>query len=294
MGPVAALLDNGHRLHLQHGPIDLIIGADPVSAGKRAAVFQRAAEAFETVLERLVEELPLLQSAISPKSPKPKGQVALRMDQAVRPHGAKIFVTPMAAVAGAVADAVLAAMTQAMPLKRAYVNNGGDIAFYLGPGESFSTAMFGLQGNDLGRIKLSSQHGVGGIASSGQGGRSLSFGIADSVTVVASNAAVADVAATLIGNAVDLPNHAAIMRQKAQDIKPDTDLGDRLVVTNVGMLSNLDIMAALNAGHRVAEKMLADGLIKGAALFLRGKHKVTGPAFSLTNYSHKGVPCLSQ
>jgi ApbE superfamily uncharacterized protein (UPF0280 family) len=278
MGPAAALLDNGHRLHLQHGPIDLIIGADR----NRAAAFQLATEAFETMLERLVEELPLLQSAMNPKSPTPKGQVALRMDQAVRPHCTKTFVTPMAAVAGAVADAVLAAMTQAMPLKRAYVNNGGDIALYLAQGENFSTAMVGLQGDELGRIKLSPQHGVGGIASSGQGGRSLSFGIADSVTVLAANAAKADAAATLIGNAVDLPSHPAITRQKARDVKPDTDLGTRPVVTNVGMLSNLDIMAALNAGHTVAEKMLADGLIKGAALFLRGKHRVTGPAFSLT------------
>lgn len=282
MGPTSTLLDDGHRLHLQHGPIDLIIGADPASHKQRGAAFQLATTAFETVLEKLVEELPLLQSAISPKSPSPKGQVALRMDHAVRPHCAKTFVTPMAAVAGAVADQVLAAMAKAMPFKRAYVNNGGDIALHLAQGESFSTAMFDLQGHELGRIKLSSQHGVGGIASSGQGGRSLSFGIADSVTVLAANAAVADVAATLIGNAVNLPNHPAITRQKAQDIKPDTDLGDRLVVTNVGMLSNFDIITALNAGHAVAEIMLADGQIKGAALFLRGKHKVTGPAFSLT------------
>ena len=282
MGPTATLLDEGHRLHLQHGPIDLIIGVDPTSRKQRRDAFQLATSAFEVVLEKLVEELPLLQLAMSPKSPAPKGQVALMMDQAVRPHCVKTFVTPMAAVAGAVADQVLAAMTHAMPFKRAYVNNGGDIALHLAPGESFSTAMFDLQGFELGRIKLSSQHGVGSIASSGQGGRSLSFGIADSVTVLATNAAVADVAATLIGNAVDLPNHLAITRQKAMDVKPDTDLGNRLVVTNVGMLSNLDIIVALNAGHAVAEKMLADGLITGAALFLRGKHKVTGPAFSLT------------
>ncbi len=280
MGPTSTLLDD-HRLHLQHGPIDLIIGADPTSSGDRTAAFQLAVQAFETVLERLVEELPLLQSPISPKSPRPKGQVALRMDHAVRPH-CKTFVTPMATVAGAVADQVLAAMTQAMPLKRAYVNNGGDIALHLGPNESFYTAIFDLQGHQLGRIKLSSEHGIGGIASSGQGGRSLSFGIADSVTILAKNAAIADVAATLIGNAVDLTNHPAITRQKAKDVKPDTDLGDHPVVTNVGMLSNLDIKTALNSGHAVAEKMLADGLITGAALFLRGKHKVTGPAFSLT------------
>lgn len=282
MRPTSALLDGGHRLHLQHGPIDLIIGADSASPKKRAAAFQLATEAFETVLEKLVEELPFLQLPANPKSPHPKGQVALRMNQAVRPYCTQTFITPMAAVAGAVADQVLAAMIQAMPFKRAYVNNGGDIALHLAPGENFSTAMFSLQGFELGRIKLSSQHGVGGIASSGQGGRSLSFGIADSVTVLAANAAVADVAATLIGNAVNLPNHPAITRRKAQDIKPDTDLGDRLVVTNIGMLSNLDIITALNAGHAVAEKMLADGQIKGAALFFRGKHKVTGPAFSLT------------
>ena len=132
MGAVARLLPDGERLHLQHGPIDLIIGAD----GARDMAFAAARVRFETILGELVAELPLLRRAVGDV---PAGVVARRMVAAVRPHAA-VFVTPMAAVAGAVAEEVLAAMVAAAPLTRAYVNNGGDIAFYLSAGARFRMA----------------------------------------------------------------------------------------------------------------------------------------------------------
>ncbi|MCB2135689.1 MAG: UPF0280 family protein [Rhodobacteraceae bacterium] len=276
-GPVAALLDGGLRLHLQHGPIDLIIGADPAPGGSRQQAFEAAADRFGTILDELVAELPLLRCAVGPSSPRPAGAIAQRMDAAVR-RLPTCFVTPMAAVAGAVADAVLAAMLAAVPLGRAYVNNGGDIALHLAPGQVFTLAMAGLDQGELGRIAVASADRIGGIATSGQGGRSLSLGIAGSVTVLAADAATADAAATLVANAVDLPDHPGIRRIPARVRQPDSDLGDRPVVTHVGPLTSGEIHAALRAGAVLAEDYRAAGLIAGAALSLRGTTLVVGSA----------------
>ncbi len=273
-GPVVALLPDGTRLHLQHGPIDLIVGAD--SAPRRAA-FRAAAVRFETVLQELVDELPLLRSA--PTRDMPTGDIARRMHRAVGPLATDTFVTPMAAVAGAVADEILGAMRAATPLGRAYVNNGGDIALHLGAGQSYRTAVAGLNNADLGRIEITARHGVGGIATSGMGGRSLSMGIADGVTVLAKTSAMADAAATLIANGVDLPGHPAITRIAANQIDPDSDLGGRMVVTHCAQLSLADVSVALTKGADIAQKMKARGLIIGAALFLQGSSRlVTFPA----------------
>ncbi|MDA7966473.1 UPF0280 family protein [Ruegeria sp.] len=271
MGPVAALLPCGERLHLQHGPIDLIIGADT----DRAAAFAATERRFETVLQGLVDELPVLQAPLHPNTPLPTGPEAQRMFWAARPFSAE-FVTPMAAVAGAVADEVLAAMLAATKPERAYVNNGGDIAIDLPPAGRFTLAMSTPDGQDLGRISVSGGSGVKGIATSGFGGRSLSMGIADSVTVLAKDAATADVAATLIANAVDLPGHRAIRRSPANQVRDDSDLGARPVVVGCGPLAPVEIGQALDNGLRRADQMLHDGLILGAALFLRGHHRTFG------------------
>ena len=270
---VARAILPGGRLHLQHGPIDLVIGAD----GARDHAFAAAQAAFDGVLEGLVAELDRLRRegwrAESPPYAV-TGPVAKRMLRAVARH--KGFVTPMAAVAGAVADHVLAAMVAAGDVHRAYVNNGGDIAFQLSAGARFRLAMAGLDGTALGAVEIGAGDGIGGVATSGQGGRSLSFGIADSVTVLARDAAAADVAATLIGNAVDLPGHAAITRVPARELRPDSDLGRRKVVAHVGALREDEIARALDRGVRAAQKMHGADLIVAAALVLRGQVRVTG------------------
>ncbi|MCM2562635.1 UPF0280 family protein [Lutimaribacter sp. EGI FJ00015] len=268
-GPVAAILP-GQRLHLQHGPIDLVIGAD----GDRDAAFAAATDRFQTVLEELVQELPLLRR---PVGDAPAGLVAQRMHAACIPQAEGVtFVTPMAAVAGSVADEVLAAMVAAAPLTRAYVNNGGDIALYLGPGARFEIGLAGLDGIGLGRACVDADMAVRGVATSGAGGRSLSLGIADSVTVLAANAAAADVAATLIAGAVDLADHPEIRRVPASDVQDDSDLGDRPVVRAVGLLTPDEVARALAAGVAAARQMRQRGLIVGAALMLRGQARVVG------------------
>lgn len=263
---IAALL-SGDRLHLQHGPIDLVIGAD----GARVAAFSVAKARFSTILDELVAELPLLRS---PMPVSATGFVAKRMTQAAA--GYREFVTPMAAVAGAVADEVLGAMVRGADVSRAYVNNGGDIAVHLVAEQRFDVGVAGLDASALGKITLLAGDGIGGIATSGRGGRSLSCGIAKSVTVLADCAATADVAATLIANAVDLSGHPAITRQKANERDPDSDLGERLVVTQCGVLSETDTHKALENGARRAQDLLTSGRIKAAYLVLQGQSRVIG------------------
>ena len=276
MSAVAAWLPCGTRLHLQHGPIDLILGADRPG---RALAFAAAEARFCTVLEELVAELPHLRSAVTAQTPLPKGAIARQMWHAVRPHGAQ-RVTPMAAVAGAVADTVLRAMTEAAPLRRAYVNNGGDIALHLSSGAAYTTAMSDHHAQEIGRIRLTADTPVRGVATSGRHGRSLSLGVADAVTVLAGTAAQADVAATLIANAVDLPGHPAITRQAACTLDPDSDLGTRPVVTGCGPLTNSETAQALDAGDRQAARMQTAGLIHAAALHLNGQTRLLGPCLT--------------
>lgn len=285
-GPRTAWLPDGRRLHLQHGPIDLIIEAfgarDEVNAAYRQAIGR-----FQTILDELVAELPALRRSLDDALPLPNGAVAHRMLAACRPH-VGVFLTPMVAVAGAVADEVLAAMLAGRTLRRAYVNNGGDIALHLAPGERFEVGIVA----DVRRPAIAATAAieaampVRGIATSGQGGRSFSFGIADAVTVLAETSAEADAAATLIANAITL-DHPSIERRPARELQPDSDLGERPVVVAVGALSDDDVASALQAGLIKAQRMHAAGLIAGAWLSLRGRHRSTGMAM-LTNSEGRG------
>ena len=265
MDPKAVILPCGTRLHLQHGPIDLIISAD----GQRDRAFEAANARFQTILTELVGELDALKQPMAPTMPLPKGAVAGRMHAAAMMFVNYGFLTRMAAVAGSVADTVLEAMTEGADLRRAYVNNGGDIALHLAVGESYSSAMAGHDGSALGQIVIHSSDHVGGIATSGRHGRSLSRGIADSVTALSSSAAKADVAATLIANAVDLPDHRLILRRPANELVDDSDLGSFPIVIGCGALSASDRTTALRSGFDCALTMVNQNTIHGAALFLQ-------------------------
>jgi ApbE superfamily uncharacterized protein (UPF0280 family) len=188
----------------------------------------------------------------------------------------------MAAVAGAVADELLAAMRAASPnLTRAYVNDGGDIAVFVAPGQRMA---IGLAAEPFpgtvfdGALAIAAGDGIGGVATSGRHGRSFSLGIADAVTVLARDAATADAAATLIANAVNLDS-PGILRRPARDLDPDSDLGERPVTVAVGPLAATEIAAALDAGAARAEAWCRAGLIRGAALRLEGQARLAGAPF---------------
>jgi len=273
--PQIGWLADGKRLHLQDGPIDLIVEAHGNETGLRAA-YHAAARRFTSLLDELCDELPLLRQAADPRLCLLKGIIARRMYAAVAPFAVDHFITPMAAVAGSVAQEILGAMLQEASLDRAYVNNGGDIALHLADAEQFTVGLmdrpdkFGLMRTMIIHAGDPSR----GVATSGRHGRSFSLGIADAVTVLARTAAQADAAATIIANTVDLPGHPGIVRCPAEALQPDSDLGARLVTRDVSRLDEFEVVSALEAGAEKARALLASGLIDGAALQLQGETHV--------------------
>ena len=271
------LLPDGRRLYLHDGPIDVILEAFGASSEVRVA-YEAAGRRFLTLLDELCAELAILRQPVTRESARPAGTAAQRMVAAVTPYAARSFITPMAAVAGAVAEELLAAMTRAALLKRAYVNDGGDIALHLEPGQQFVAGMIDRpdRASLFGTAVLEASQPVRGIATSGWRGRSFSLGIADAVTVLADGAATADAAATMIANAVDLPGHPAVFRVRARELAPDNDLGDHLVTQGVGDLTAQEIGAALDSGEAFARTLLQEGLMRAAALHLRGETRIVG------------------
>jgi hypothetical protein len=283
-GAVRARLPDG-RWHFQHGPIDLVIDAQGCPEALEAAV-AAAWQRFRSVLCELVEELALLRQPVHPDG-RPAGQVAQRMHAACLPFLPR-FVTPMAAVAGSVADEIVACFRRD-GVQRACVNNGGDIALHLAPAappwrigvaavpDAVRAARRGSP--DAGFV-VGPDQPWRGVATSGWRGRSFSLGIADSVTVLARDGASADAAATMVANAVDVA-HPAIARAPASSLKDDTDLGERRVTVSVPPLSGLAIAAALDAGEREARRCRDAGLLGAAVLSLQGHWRVLEPRVAL-------------
>jgi ApbE superfamily uncharacterized protein (UPF0280 family) len=275
------LLPDGRRMQLHDGPIDLIIEADGDSRFVSTA-YEAAARRFVSILHELCGELPLLRSRAGKNSRRPRGVVAQLMFAAVEPYCEDCFITPMAAVAGAVAETILESMLAIASLDRAYVNNGGDIAIHLADSCRYKIGMVDRPDHPclFGSLELSAADPVRGIATSGWRGRSFSLGIADAVTVLADSASAADAAATVIANAVNLPDHPGIARIPAREISPDSDLGDLRVTRGVEPLSPSEVETALNNGVEVAALLRKKGLIHSAALCLQRSVRVLPAALS--------------
>lgn len=272
----ATLLPDGRRLHLHHGPIDIVAEAFGPPEERRKA-YQQAARRFQNILAELVDELPVLRQPITDAGLAVGSSTGKRMVAAIWPYR-DAFITPMAAVAGAVAEEVLAALICERTLSRAYVNNGGDIALLLMPAHRFAAGVVADQDTPdvTAAIEVDHDMPVRGLATSGWRGRSHSLGIADAVTVLAKTAAEADAAATLIANAVDV-DHPAIERTPADEVREDSDLGEHPVVIAVGPLPPDVVAAALDRGAARATEMRELGLIHAAQLILQGQARTVGP-----------------
>jgi ApbE superfamily uncharacterized protein (UPF0280 family) len=188
-----------------------------------------------------------------------------------------LFITPMAAVAGAVADHLITRLHR-RGITRAYINNGGDIALHMTAATSFNVGVVTDVRVPLldGGVAISAGMPVRGIATSGWRGRSFSLGIADSVTVLARDAAAADAAATMIANHVDV-EHPAIERAPADQLRDDTDLGSRLVTVDVPPLPVDAVETALDRGLAFAQRCRERGLIHAALLALQGRARMLNP-----------------
>lgn len=209
------------------------------------------------------------------------------------------FVTPMVCVAGAVAQEMLRFYDHE-DIERAWINNGGDIALHLSPhthvdigvvthpertvlnahqvaafqvaasqGTEFQGASHAALSVD-GQFRLHASSPSRGVATSGWRGRSFSFGIADAVTVLAKTASQADAAASIIANAVNI-DHPGIIRQCANELKDDTDLGARRVTTGVPWLSPEEVCMALEHGVQQAQQLSRAANVHHVFLCLQGQ-----------------------
>lgn len=155
------------------------------------------------------------------------------------------YLTPMAAVAGTIADAA-ADHLYARGAQKVYANNGGDVAIRLAEGQSISVGVcFDLERGEVGRtVRIGPELEIGGVATSGLGGRSLTTGIASGVTVFSRRCANADATATLLADRsfIDVP---AVRRTRASEIDPDSDIADLDVVIGVGPLTEAERRRAL-------------------------------------------------
>ncbi len=179
-------------------------------------------------------------------------------------------LTPLAAVAGTTSDRV-ADFIFGRGGTKIIVDNGGDVAIRLREGE---VARIGVKTDIQARdpdylITVDSTTGIGGVATSGLGGRSFTKGIASAATVLAENASLADAAATVVGNFTNVDD-SNILRTLAEKVYPDTDIAGEWVTVEVGKLSSEKIEEALNRGLSKAYSICQKRWIQGALIAVQG------------------------
>ena len=249
------------------GPMRLVIRAWCRNRPQLKAA-RLAAEKSIAYLEQIARWRPLLSRPVPEIDNLPEGEPALRMIASTDAIG-DVDLTPMAAVAGTIADAV-ADWLFAQNMDRVIVDNGGDIALRLKAGK---TAAVGIRPR-LDNMKVShvlhleGSQSAWGVATSGVGGRSLTRGIASAVTVLAANASVADAAATAIGNACFVEDEG-IIQSPAETLDPNTDLSGLSVTNQVGELLPEKVMAAIECALQKAELLSQLEIILGAFIALQ-------------------------
>ena len=270
-----AFLTEDGTLRVEWGPVSLMAVAEWDK--KRAPEkLKKAGDYCLGVLAEVARDAAILKQDIK----------RIKIIGGLSPHSARMvevaklfpgrFITPMISVAGTVAEAV-ARKLFALGADRVLVSNGGDVALVLPSGGEAKVGLVARLGDSEPSFVVNvreSDH-VGGVATSGMGGRSFTLGIADAVTVFSGRAPVADAAATLIANEVNVKSEA-ILRAPASSIEAGSDLGEMMVTQRVGELTHLEVSEALERGAACARELLDSGLILGAFLTLRGERRIVG------------------
>lgn len=194
-------------------------------------------------------------------------------------------LTPMAAVAGSMADAVADWLFN-RGMTRVIVDNGGDIAIRLSGSE---TARVGIR-TDINCpvishvMVLDARHASWGVNTSGLGGRSLTRGIASAVTVLAESSSMADAAATALANACFVEDEG-IMQVPAEKLDPGTDIPGIPVTVQVGNLKPDTVTRSLESSLTKAEAYVKQGLIHGALIAAGGREVLTRRFAEKLSYS---------
>ena len=188
------------------------------------------------------------------------------------------FITPMASVAGSISELLLLKVLEKFDVNKMYINNGGDISLYINKNEKFN---FSIGGETSFVVEYADTNGFGGIATSGWKGRSFSMGIADSVTVIAEKASVADAAATIIGNHIDLKNSNKVKKTVANNLYEDTDLNDKLITVSVENLTENEIRQAMSKGRNISKHYISKNLIKSVIINLQDNILILGHKYNI-------------
>jgi uncharacterized protein len=255
------------------GPMRIFI--DGSRAGtRRPDLGTEAARHAIGFLGEIAEDMHLLKQPAVAAPPGSLGRLARVMWEVTSLVG-DADLTPMAAVAGTIADAT-ADFLWNVGLTRVIVNNGGDLALRLGTRE---TVTVGIR-EDVTRQTISSRvvitagSHIGGVCTSGLGGRSFTRGVASAAIVLAARSAIADAAATAVANATYVPS-LAVEQRHADTMDPQTDLRGLLVTTSIGKLTDAEIEMALSQGTARAETLVNRGLIAGACICVQGRKRST-------------------
>lgn len=256
------------KVFLDYGPISMVIAASREGA-PLTALCRDAGQVAVACLSELGPQLKLVKRSWTQCEPAELSGVAATMWQAVQSTGDR-DLTPMAAVAGTFADKV-ADWLQQQGATKVLVNNGGDVAIRLMADETTKVGVMpeigGIGFSKL--VRLAAGDGVGGIATSGLGGRSFTCGVMESVTVLAKSCAVADAFATSLANSSNIDS-PAIRRTLARLIDPDTDIPELMVTETVGRLTPQEVNRSMQQVLAGLNAVVARQQILGATLHLQG------------------------
>lgn len=263
------------RVLIDYGPVTMVVLAERGGAPD-VELCRSAFAVVDDELRSLSGALDMLRRYPKEVDPRELRGTARVMADAVLATGDPML-TPMAAVAGAMADAA-ADHLFANGAERAVANNGGDVAIRLREGTSINVGVCtDLASGAVARtVRLTAAHGIGGVATSGLGGRSLTTGIASGVTVFARRCADADALATLLADRsfIDVPT---VVRERAGAVDPDSDIADQLVVLSVGELADDERRRALGQVMREARAQHERGGMAACIATVQGMTDVFDP-----------------
>ena len=263
----------GGSVLAESGPMRLVISA---SIGKvvQTKTALRAAEESYGFLERVARHRKFLGRQFLETREQIRDPLALKMINSVLTIGDE-DLTPMAAVAGTIADEVADFLFE-LGMTKVVVDNGGDVAIRA---DREDPVTVGIRPDVNDRavsyvIGLDPDLRSHGVATSGLGGRSLTRGIASAATVVARTASLADAAATAVANASFLEDEQ-VLRRPAEEIDPYTDIAGLDITVKVGPLSEEMKSRAVSQSIRRAEDLVQQGVILGAFVAVQGMHGMT-------------------
>lgn len=270
-----SLLKDGSVL-VDVGPMTMVIRAERNEKALPKWAEVGANEGLRALAQVAIFKKLLFRKAYGIKEDASFPQVVNRMITATRATKDS-SLTPMAAVAGSISDEVADFLFQRKDITKVIANNGGDIAIRLRGNDSVTVGgKVGLEEAGLSyTFAIGVNDGIAGVATSGLGGRSFTKGIASAAMALASSAALADAAVTVLGNATNISD-SQIERRLAGELDPDTDIYDELVTVKVGYLEEEKIEDALSNGLAEASRLQKEGKILGALLVVKGRWVKTG------------------